>query len=192
MPPGNSRKITAPEAAKRPSKSVGANDNMTQAPSPDSTQMIDVGGKDDTRREAVAEGTITMTRATIEMVRASTLPKGNALETARVAAIMAAKRTPDIIPLCHPLLVTHVGCEFDCDVENGAIRVTTRVRCNGKTGVEMEALTAASAALLTLYDMTKGVDDTLEIVNIRLLEKRGGKSGDFNRQERKGRQELED
>jgi cyclic pyranopterin phosphate synthase len=143
--------------------------------------MIDVGGKDDTRREAVAEGTITMQRATVEMVHTSTLPKGNALETARVAAIMAAKRTPDVIPLCHPLLLTHVGCDFVCDAEKGLIRVTTRVRCNGKTGVEMEALTAASAALLTLYDMTKGVDDTLEIVNIRLLEKRGGKSGDFVR-----------
>jgi len=145
------------------------------------TQMIDVGSKADTQREAVAEGTIKMERATVEMVRDSTLPKGNALETARVAAIMAAKNTPAIIPLCHPLLISHAGCEFDCDVENGLIHVTTRVRCSGKTGVEMEALTAVSAALLTIYDMTKGVDDTLEILNVRLLEKRGGKSGDFIR-----------
>jgi len=145
------------------------------------TQMIDVGAKADTQREAVAEGTIRMQAATVVLVRDSTLPKGNALETARVAAIMAAKRTPDIIPLCHPLLISHAGCEFVCDVEGGSIHVTTRVRCNGKTGVEMEALTAASAALLTIYDMTKGVDDTLEITDIRLLEKRGGKSGDFVR-----------
>lgn len=144
--------------------------------------MIDVGAKADTQREAVAEGTIKMQVETVVMVRDSTLPKGNALETARVAAIMAAKRTPDIIPLCHPLLITHASCEFVCDVDGGFIHVTTRVRCNGKTGVEMEALTAASAALLTIYDMTKGVDDTLEITTIRLMEKRGGKSGDFVRQ----------
>ncbi|HEX8835144.1 MAG TPA: cyclic pyranopterin monophosphate synthase MoaC [Abditibacteriaceae bacterium] len=143
--------------------------------------MIDVGGKDDTRREAVATGTISMLGTTVAMVRDATLPKGNALETARVAAIMAAKRTPDIIPLCHPLLISHASCEFVCDVEGGLISVTTRVRCNGKTGVEMEALTAASAALLTIYDMTKAVDDTLEINHIRLEEKRGGKSGDYRR-----------
>ena len=144
--------------------------------------MIDVGDKADTQREAVAVGTIKMTRATVEMVWGSTLPKGNALETARVAAIMAAKRTPDLIPLCHPLLITHAGCDFVCDVENARIHVTTRVRCTGKTGVEMEALAAAAAALLTIYDMTKGVDDTLEIENIRLLEKRGGKTGDWRRE----------
>ena len=143
--------------------------------------MIDVGAKAETRREAVAEGAIKMLPATVAMVRDATLPKGNALETARVAAIMAAKRTPDIIPLCHPLLLTHAGCDFECNVEGGSIHVTTRVRCTGKTGVEMEALTAAAAALLTIYDMTKGVDDTLEILNVRLLEKRGGKSGDFIR-----------
>jgi cyclic pyranopterin phosphate synthase len=145
------------------------------------TQMIDVGAKADTQREAVAEGAIKMLPATAEMVSRSTLPKGNALETARVAAIMAAKNTPAIIPLCHPLLISHASCEFDCDVNSGLIQVTTRVRCSGKTGVEMEALTAASAALLTIYDMTKGVDDTLEILHIRLMEKRGGKSGDFVR-----------
>jgi cyclic pyranopterin phosphate synthase len=145
------------------------------------TQMIDVGGKNETRREAVAEGRIRMRRETVEAVQTSTLPKGNALETARVAAIMAAKNTPQIIPLCHPLLLTHVGCEFVCDADAGFIHISTRVRCSGKTGVEMEALTAVSAALLTIYDMTKGVDDTLEIEHIRLLEKRGGKSGDFIR-----------
>jgi len=145
------------------------------------TQMIDVGGKTDTEREAVAEGEIAMQPQIVAMVESCTLPKGNALETARVAAIMAAKRTPDLIPLCHPLLITHAACEFACDAAAGRIRVTTRVRCAGKTGVEMEALAAAAAALLTLYDMTKGVDDTLEIVRLRLLEKRGGRSGEWRR-----------
>jgi cyclic pyranopterin monophosphate synthase len=145
------------------------------------TQMIDVGGKADTQREAVAQGEMKLLPATVRAVATATLPKGNALETARVAAIMAPNPTPDIIPLCHPLLITHAACEFLCDENAGRIQVTTRVRCAGKTGVEMEALTAASAALLTIYDMTKGVDDTLEILGIRLMEKRGGKSGDWAR-----------
>ena len=153
------------------------------------TQMIDVGGKSTTQREAVAEGLIVMLAVTAKMVRDATLPKGNALETARVAAIMAAKRTPDIIPLCHPLLISHASCEFDFAPDLDAlppdastcIQARTRVRCTGQTGVEMEALTAVSAALLTIYDMTKGVDETLEIQSVRLMEKRGGKSGDFIR-----------
>ena len=138
--------------------------------------MIDVGAKADTQREAVAEGAIKMSPGTVALVHNSTLPKGNALETARVAAIMAAKGTSTVIPLCHPLLLTHVSCQFECDPEAGTIRVETRVRCTGKTGVEMEALTAAAIALLTIYDMTKGVDSNLEIQHVRLLEKRGGKS----------------
>lgn len=139
--------------------------------------MIDVGDKSNTQREAVAEGFISLLPETVKMVRDSTLPKGNALETSRVAAIMAAKNTPQIIPLCHPLLISHASCEFDFLPTQ--IRVQTRVRCTGQTGVEMEALTACSVALLTIYDMTKGVDETLEISQIHLLEKRGGKSGDF-------------
>ena len=147
------------------------------------TQMIDVGAKEITSREAIAEGFISMQKETLLMVEGSTLPKGNALETARVAAIMAAKNTPQIIPLCHPLLISHASCEFEFEAQNsiGEIRVQTRVRCAGQTGVEMEALAACSVALLTIYDMTKGVDETLEISRIRLLEKRGGKSGEFVR-----------
>ncbi len=144
--------------------------------------MIDVGEKAVTRREATATGTIRLKTETAQMVSTSTLPKGNALETARVAAIMAAKNTPQIIPLCHPLLLSGVDCDFACDLENGVITATARVRCNGQTGVEMEALTAVSAALLTIYDMTKGVDETLKIENIMLLKKTGGKSGDFKRE----------
>jgi cyclic pyranopterin phosphate synthase len=145
------------------------------------TVMIDVGGKEITQREARATGTIRMTSATATMVRDATLPKGNALETARVAAIMAAKNTPQIIPLCHPLLLTSANCNFEIDVEAGVIRATSTVKCNGQTGVEMEALTAVTAALLTIYDMTKGVDETLEIENIVLLAKLGGKSGNWQR-----------
>ncbi len=145
------------------------------------TQMIDVGDKAVTTREAVAQGTISMRAETVEAVRASTLPKGNAQETARVAAILAAKNTPQIVPLCHPLQLSHVSCDFE--FSQTSIRAVTRVRCAGKTGVEMEALTACCAALLTIYDMTKGVDATLEISQVRLLEKRGGKS-DFSRDER--------
>jgi len=147
------------------------------------TQMIDVSAKEITAREAVAEGFIAMQAQTMQMVQTNTLPKGNALETSRVAAIMAAKSTPQIIPLCHPLLICHASCEFEFFSHNqtGQIRVQTRVRCAGQTGVEMEALAACSIALLTIYDMTKGVDETLEISSIRLLEKRGGKSGNFVR-----------
>ena len=145
------------------------------------TQMIDVGAKAVTQREARASGTIRMLPATAQMVQTATLPKGNALETARIAAILAAKNTPQIIPLCHPLLISGADCDFEVDLEAGIITATTTVRCSGQTGVEMEALTAVSAALLTIYDMTKGVDETLIIENIVLLEKRGGKSGEFIR-----------
>ena len=145
------------------------------------THMIDVGDKAVTRREAQARGCIRMKSETAQHVQNSTVPKGNVLETARVAAIMAAKNTPQIIPLCHPLLISGVECEFDCDVQNGLITALATVKCSGQTGVEMEALTAVSAALLTVYDMTKGIDETLEIENIVLLSKIGGKSGDFRR-----------
>ena len=144
--------------------------------------MIDVGDKSTTRRQATARGSIHLLPTTAVLVRDAHVPKGNALETARVAAIMAAKNTPQIIPLCHPLLISGVTCEFSCDVEAGQITATVTVKCSGQTGVEMEALTAVSAALLTIYDMTKGIDETLEIHNIVLLEKTGGKSGDFRRE----------
>ena len=149
------------------------------------THMVDVGDKLLTKREATARGSISMLSQTAQMVQSSTVPKGNALETARVAAIMAAKNTPSIIPLCHPLPISGASCEFVCDIEAGRITATATVKCTGQTGVEMEALTAVSAALLTIYDMTKGVDDTLEIESIVLLEKSGGKSGDFKRAEQK-------
>ena len=144
--------------------------------------MVDVGDKALTKRQAMARGSISMLPETARMVEAATLPKGNALETARVAAIMAAKNTPSLIPLCHPLPISGASCDFVCDTEEGRITATATVKCTGQTGVEMEALTAVAAALLTIYDMTKGVDDTLAIESIVLLEKTGGKSGDFRRE----------
>jgi len=146
------------------------------------THMVDVGDKALTRRAATARGSISMLPETARMVESAMLPKGNALETARVAAIMAAKNTPNLIPLCHPLPISGASCDFVCDPGAGLITATATVRCTGQTGVEMEALTAVAAALLTIYDMTKGVDDTLAIEGIMLLEKTGGKSGDFRRE----------
>jgi len=146
------------------------------------THMVDVGDKALSKRAATARGAISMLPETARMVEEATLPKGNALETARVAAIMAAKNTPDLIPLCHPLPISGASCDFECDTQAGRITATATVKCTGQTGVEMEALTAVAAALLTIYDMTKGVDDTLAIEGIVLLEKTGGKSGDFRRE----------
>ena len=145
--------------------------------------MIDVGDKAVTQREARAEGFFLCAPETVTAIESGTVPKGDVLQTARLAAIMAAKRTPDIIPLCHPLLISGVTCDFSCDAAEGRIRVETRVRCSGQTGVEMEALAAAAAALLTIYDMTKGIDDDLEISTIRLLEKSGGRTGHWMRDE---------
>jgi cyclic pyranopterin phosphate synthase len=140
-------------------------------------RMVDVGGKNITARQATARGRITMKSATFTMVRKSTLPKGNALATAKVAGIMAAKQTPSLLPLCHPLLIEDVAIEFTLDSKTSAVEITASVKGSGKTGYEMEALTAAAVAALTIYDMCKGVDTTLKIENIRLVSKSGGKSG---------------
>jgi cyclic pyranopterin phosphate synthase len=139
--------------------------------------MVDVGGKDETRRVAVAAGRIVMRPETLAMITSGTAKKGDVLGVARLAGIMASKRTPDLIPLCHPIALTQVGIEFDIDTPASAIDCTVTAETVGRTGVEMEALTAASVALLTLYDMCKGVDRGMRIEHLRLLEKRGGKSG---------------
>ena len=141
--------------------------------------MVDVGVKDETEREAVAAGRVRMRGDTLALLRAGDLPKGDVLGTARIAGIMAAKRTSDLIPLCHPLLLTHVGIEFAYDEVTPAVEITATVRCRGRTGVEMEALTAVGVAALTIYDMTKAVERGMVIEGIRLLEKRGGKSGEW-------------
>lgn len=142
-------------------------------------QMVDVGKKPDTERMAVAKGEITMQPETLRLIAEGGVPKGDVLTTAQVAGIMAAKRTPDLIPLCHPLLLTKVDVAFSIDEEASRIEVTATVRCRGKTGVEMEALTAVSVAALTIYDMAKAVEKSMRIENIRLVQKSGGKRGDF-------------
>jgi len=140
-------------------------------------RMVDVGAKAETHREAVAAGRVLMRPETLRLLREGNLPKGDVLGVARVAGIMAAKRTSELIPLCHPLALTHVAVEFAFDEDASAVDITATVRCRGQTGVEMEALTAVSVAALTIYDMAKAVEKGMVIADIRLLEKRGGKSG---------------
>ena len=138
-------------------------------------RMVDVGAKPETQRKAIAEGRIRMSDAALSALWDGTGPKGDALATARIAGIMAAKRTGELIPLCHPLALDAVTVEFAR--ESDAIRVTATTSCTGRTGVEMEAMAAASVALLTLYDMGKAVDRAMVIDGVRLIEKTGGKSG---------------
>ncbi|RJQ30423.1 MAG: cyclic pyranopterin monophosphate synthase MoaC [Peptococcaceae bacterium] len=142
-------------------------------------RMVDVGGKGNTCREAVARGKITMRPETLQVVLAGKVPKGEVFGVARVAGIMAAKKTAGLIPLCHPLALTAVEVFFAPDEENSSIEIEARVRTVGPTGVEMEALTAVSAAALTIYDMCKAVDREMVIGAIRLSYKTGGKSGTF-------------
>ena len=140
--------------------------------------MVDVSGKAETVREARAEGKITMAMETMEAIKANMMNKGDVLATARIAGIMAAKKTSDLIPLCHPLALSKVSVDFTF-VDDG-IRVETLARLTGKTGVEMEALTATSLALLTIYDMSKAMQKDMIISDIRLLAKTGGKSGEWS------------
>jgi cyclic pyranopterin phosphate synthase len=139
--------------------------------------MVDVAAKDVTKRVAVAGGRIVMQPATLALIRAGTAKKGDVLGVARIAAIQAAKRTAELIPLCHPLPLTHVAVEFALDADAVAITVTAETL--DRTGVEMEALTAASVGLLTIYDMCKAADRAMRIEDVRLLEKSGGRSGHF-------------
>jgi cyclic pyranopterin phosphate synthase len=140
-------------------------------------RMVDVSGKTVTEREAVARGRVRMSAEAFRAIEEATLKKGDALQTARLAGIMAAKRTAELIPLCHPLMLSHVDVNL-APVSNG-YDVEARVRTSGRTGVEMEALTAVSVAALTLYDMAKAVDKAMVIGEIRLVSKRGGRSGDY-------------
>jgi len=142
--------------------------------------MVDVGGKPDTERVAVARGEVAMRPETLRLIAEQGVPKGDVLAVAQVAGIMAAKRTPDLIPLCHTLLLTKVDVDFRIDEEASRIEITATVHSRGKTGVEMEALTAVSVAALTIYDMAKAVEKTMCIGNIRLVHKSGGKSGEIN------------
>lgn len=149
--------------------------SLTHIDSDGTARMVNVGSKAETQRLAVASGRITMTASALDSIRAGDAPKGNVLGTARIAGIMAAKKTGDLIPMCHPLMLDAVNVDFA--FEENAIRVTATASLTGKTGVEMEAITATSIALLTIYDMAKALDKGMIIGEIRLIEKRGGKSG---------------
>ena len=152
--------------------------DLTHLGADGAAHMVDVSAKADTAREAVAEGRIIMSAEALEAVRAGNIKKGDVLGTARIAGIMAAKKTSELIPLCHPLMLSKIAIAFE--FEDHGIRAEARVRLNGPTGVEMEALTAVSVALLTLYDMAKALDKSMVISDIRLLSKTGGKSGDWH------------
>ncbi len=141
------------------------------------SRMVDISSKLDTPREAVAKGAVRMKPSTLELIKQKEIAKGDVLNVARLAGIMATKQTPHLIPLCHPLLIGEVKLEFSLDEKNSRIEITTTVKSTGQTGVEMEALTATAVAALTIYDMAKAVERGMKIENIRLVGKSGGKSG---------------
>ena len=153
--------------------------DFTHLDSKGQVRMVDVTAKAATVREATARGFVQMSPRVIEQIQRGSIAKGNVLETARIAGIMAAKKTADIIPLCHPLAITHAAVDLELLPEKHAVEISATVRLTGKTGVEMEALTAVSAAALTLYDMCKALDKGMVISDICLLKKSGGKSGTY-------------
>jgi cyclic pyranopterin monophosphate synthase len=155
--------------------------NLTHTDASGRARMVDVGSKSESARTACAEGSITMTRDTLSAIAEQTVAKGNVIATARIAGIMAAKRTAELIPLCHPIALTDAGVDITIDSALPGLRVSAWASATGQTGVEMEALAAVSIALLTIYDMAKGMDRAMEISGIHLVEKRGGKSGDWTR-----------
>ena len=148
--------------------------------------MVDVAAKDETHRVAIAGGSIFLQPATLALIASGSAKKGDVLGIARIAAIQGAKRTSDLIPLCHPIALTRVAAEFELDAKQNAVHCLVTAECSGRTGVEMEALTATSIGLLTIYDMCKAVDRGMRIEGIRLLEKKGGKSGHWLAEEKGG------
>jgi len=154
-------------------------DQLTHFDAQGQAHMVDVGAKAATRRLAVAEGLIRLERATLALIEAGSAKKGDVLGVARLAGIMAAKKTSDLIPLCHPVALTRVALEFELLPDPPAVRCTASAETVGPTGVEMEALTAVQVALLTVYDMCKAVDRGMEITGVRLLQKEGGRSGSY-------------
>ncbi len=158
-----------------------AQQGFTHLDAQGAARMVDVGGKEVTQRRAVARGSVRMAPTTLDQIEASAIAKGDVLATARLAGIMAAKRTAELIPLCHPLPVTSVTVDLAPDRDSGALDIAATVSCTGRTGVEMEALTAVSVAALTVYDMCKAIDRGMTIGDIRLEEKSGGRSGDWSR-----------
>ncbi len=152
---------------------------LTHFDSTGQAHMVDVGAKADTHRIAVASGTIRMQPATLALIASGTAKKGDVLGIARIAAIMGAKRTSDLVPLCHPLAITRVAVDFEVDEAASSVHCRAQVETHGKTGVEMEALTAVQVGLLTIYDMCKAADRGMVMTDVRVLEKHGGKSGDW-------------
>ncbi len=154
-------------------------DSLTHLDEEGTARMVDVGSKLDTEREAVARGFVSMKPETLRLIKEGSVEKGDVLSTARLAGITAAKWTPQLIPLCHPIPLNHVTVELEPDEEAGGVRISATATATAKTGVEMEALTAVSVAALTIYDMCKAVDRGMRIQDVRLVSKRGGKSGDI-------------
>lgn len=156
---------------------------LTHIDSEGRAKMVDVGVKPATQREAIARGAVYMKKETLRLITDKKIVKGNVLETARLAGIMAAKRTCELIPLCHQLNISSVSVDFNIDKRKNKVDIEAKVKCTGQTGVEMEALTAVSVAALTIYDMCKAVDKAMVISDIMLIEKRGGKSGEWKRKQ---------
>ena len=144
-------------------------------------RMVDVSEKNDTARTAIAAGRVLVNAETFRLIKTGGMKKGDVLATAQIAGIMGAKKTPDIIPMCHPIMISGVDIDFELNEKDLSVDITATAKCTGATGVEMEALTAVSVAALTVYDMCKAVQKDMEITDIRLLKKTGGKSGDFIR-----------
>lgn len=157
-------------------------DRLTHLDDAGTARMVDVGAKDVTSRSAVARAVVRMSPGTARLVAGGDAPKGDVLGTARLAGIMAAKRTGELIPLCHPLGLDHVDVDAEVDAESGRVVLTATAGVSARTGVEMEAMTAATIAALTVYDMVKGVERGVEIAEVVLLEKRGGRSGHWRRE----------
>jgi cyclic pyranopterin phosphate synthase len=161
-------------------KKTNATEGLSHFDTAGQAHMVDIGAKTDTHRIAVAKGTISMKHETLRIVEAGTAQKGDVLGIARIAAIMATKRTSELVPLCHPLFLTRVAVDFVINHDSCGIDCTAQIECHGKTGVEMEALTAVQIGLLTIYDMCKAVDRDMVMSNIRVTEKHGGKSGEWS------------
>jgi cyclic pyranopterin phosphate synthase len=164
---------------KETGKSGAMHEGLTHFDATGQAHMVDVGEKAETHRVAIASGAIRMKPETLAIIQSGTAKKGDVLGIARVAAIMGAKRTSDLIPLCHPLALTRITVDFDLDIEASSAICTAQVETIGKTGVEMEALTAVQIGLLTIYDMCKAVDRGMVMTDVKVLEKHGGKSGDY-------------
>jgi cyclic pyranopterin monophosphate synthase len=155
-------------------------DKLTHLDAKGRPQMVDITGKPETYRQATAHGLVRMKAATFQFIKQGKVAKGDVLSVAQLAGIMAAKQTPGLIPLCHPIMIEDVKIEFNLDEKNSTVEITATVTSTGKTGVEMEALTATAVTALTIYDMCKAVDRGMRIEDIRLIKKSGGKSGDIN------------